>query len=147
MSSPRNAVRAGLASWCLTCALTACAASPPPQSDAPRAADPAPTGVTEEQAVGNDEAVSRLANAFCDRSLSCNGIGPGAPSPNRVTCESSTAEHYRRALDALECHDGIAEAGLAQCERSLRAGECSEPGDLLGPAHCALPTVCLDRKR
>jgi hypothetical protein len=57
------------------------------------------------------------------------------------------SEQYRKDLNAVACPGGIGEAGLAQCEQSLRAGECKEPGEEVGdePAHCSLASMCVRR--
>ena len=129
--------------------LAACAANPPPPAGAPQPLIPGSRsgmGVTEQQVVVDDEVVIRLADAACDRSQSCNRIGPGAHYRDRDACVSKVSEHYREQLNAAACPGGIGEAGLAQCERSLRDGECTEPGQLEGsPSHCRLAAICVRR--
>ena len=129
--------------------LTACAADPAPRAGEPHALVPgsrSAVGVTEEQTVVDDLVVTRLADAACDRSQSCNRIGPGAHYPDRDACVSKVRAHYREQLNAAACPGGIGEAGLAQCERSLRDGECTEPGQLEGvPSHCSLASICVRR--
>jgi hypothetical protein len=127
--------------------ITACATNPPPPAGAPQPLVPGSRsgmGVTELQVVVDDDVVTRLAEAACDRSQSCNRIGPGAHYPNREACVSTVSAHYRADLNAAACPGGIGEAGLAQCERSLHDGECTEPGQLEGsPSHCKLASICV----
>jgi hypothetical protein len=129
--------------------LTACAAESAPPAAAAQPFVPGSRsgmGVTEPQAVVDDEVVLRLADAACDRSQSCNRIGPGAHYSDRDACLSSVSGHYREQLNGAACPGGIGEAGLAQCERSLRDGECTEPGQLEGaPSHCKLAAICVRR--
>jgi hypothetical protein len=138
---------ARLVSFALVAVLPACSANPPPPAGAPQAVVPGSeaAGVTERQAAAVDEdVVHRLAWARCDRSQSCNRIGPGAQYATRAACIASASDAYRKELNEAACPGGIGESGLAQCERSLRLGECTEPGQTTGTAsHCRLASLCL----
>jgi len=140
-----SAVR--LVIFALVAVLPACSANPPPPAGAPQPVVPGSeaAGVTERQAaVVDDDVVHRLAEARCDRSQSCNRIGPGAHYPTRAACVAEASDAYRKELNEAACPGGVGESGLAQCERSLRLGECSEPGQSIGTAsHCRLAAMCL----
>lgn len=130
--------------------LAACSANTPPPPNAPQPIVPGSRvaiGVTEQQTVVDQDVVDRLSQAACDRSQSCNRIGPGAYYRDRADCVATIGANYRKELNAAACPDGIGEAGLAQCERSLRSGECTEPGEENGiPSHCVLASICIHRR-
>jgi hypothetical protein len=129
--------------------VAACSTNAPPPAGAPQAvvpgSEPPPVGVMEQQAaVVDEQVVHRLAEARCDRSQSCNRIGLGAQHATRAACVADASDVYRKELNDAACPGGIGESGLAQCERSLRQGECSEPGQTTGTAsHCRLAALCL----
>jgi Family of unknown function (DUF6184) len=127
--------------------LVACAENNPPPANAPQPVVPgtqAVAGVTEEQAVADEDVVSRLANARCDRSQSCGRIGPGAHFRDRYDCMQREANMVREDLNAAKCPGGIGATGLSQCIRSIDEGRCDTPGQEWGrPSHCKLNTLCM----
>ena len=128
--------------------LAACASNNPPPPSAPQAVVPgseAPAGLTEQQTVADDEVVNRIANAHCDRSQSCNRVGPGAHYANRDVCLNEIRGVIRKELNAVRCPGGIGERGLAQCVQSLENGQCDSPGQDVGTtSHCKLNSLCID---
>jgi hypothetical protein len=128
--------------------LAACASSPPtaPSPQAPVAGSEATErGVTAEQTVADDQVVERVANAHCDRSQSCNRIGPGATYRDRADCVSRVGAAVSKDLNASRCPGGIGERALAQCVKSLHEGECDAPGEEYGNiSHCKLDSLCIN---
>lgn len=130
-------------------ALVACAADSPPPANSPQPIVPgsqATYGVTEEQAITDEEVVNELADAKCDQRQSCNRIGPGATYRDRADCVAQMSRVLRTEVNAARCEGGIGESGLAQCVKSIHLAECDMPGELVGGAsHCKLNALCIRR--
>jgi hypothetical protein len=127
--------------------LAACAENPPPPPNVPQpvvAGTQSVVGVTEEQAVSDDDVITRLANARCDRSASCDRVGPGAEYKNRVDCLDHEHEIVRRDLNAAKCPAGIGAKGFAQCVKSVEDATCDMPGQTYEKSsHCKLDSLCM----
>jgi hypothetical protein len=101
-------------------------------------------GVTEEQVISDEDVVHRLASARCDRSQSCNGIGPGAEYRDRVDCVAKQEGIVRRDIGAAKCPAGIGAVGFSQCVRSVEEGTCDQPGMVYGAtSHCTVGSLCM----
>jgi hypothetical protein len=127
--------------------LAACAENNPPPANVPQVlvqgTEPG-VGVTAQQAATDDEVVERIAEAHCNRSASCNRVGPGAQYRSRNDCLSQLREATRKDVSACSCPGGIGEASLDQCVKSLENGECTGPGQLFGNvSHCKLNSLCI----
>jgi hypothetical protein len=101
-------------------------------------------GVASQQTVADAEVVERLAAARCDRSQSCDHIGPGANYRDRDDCMRQARDLVSRDLSAAKCPGGMGEVGVSRCVDSLHEGECDAPGEVYGRAsHCELAMMCL----
>jgi hypothetical protein len=102
-------------------------------------------GTTSEQAVADAEVVGRISGARCDRSQSCDRIGPGANYRDREDCMSQMRTLVARQLTASRCPRGMGEVGVSRCVKSLHDAECDHPGEQLypTPSHCKLDLMCL----
>jgi hypothetical protein len=101
-------------------------------------------GVTNQQAVADADVVERIAAARCDRSQSCDRIGPGANYHDRDDCMRQARELVSRQLNASHCPGGIGEVGVSRCVNSLHDGECDMPGEMYGnTSHCEMKLMCL----
>lgn len=127
--------------------LAACAENNPPPPNAPQPIVPGSEGAqgnSQQQTVTDDEVVERIAAAHCDRSASCDRIGPGAQYRDRNDCIEQMRVHMRKQLNASRCPRGIGETALALCVKSLHDGECDTPGEVVGTtSHCKLDSLCL----
>jgi hypothetical protein len=125
--------------------LVACCA--PPESAVSQPVVPGTEGepgVTSEQAVADAEVVERIATARCDRSQSCDRIGPGANYHDRDDCMRQARELVSHQLNASRCPGGIGEVGVSRCVSSLHRGQCDMPGQIYGTvSHCELDLMCL----
>ncbi|HEY3819276.1 MAG TPA: DUF6184 family natural product biosynthesis lipoprotein [Polyangiaceae bacterium] len=140
-------VAASLASAALGIMLTCCASS---SHDVARTqpivpeTETSPTGVTSQQALADEDVVERLSAARCDRSQSCNRIGPGAAYRDRDDCMAQMGVLVAKELNASRCPGGIGEVGVSKCVHSLHVGECDMPGmEYTTAAHCKLNDMCL----
>jgi hypothetical protein len=126
--------------------LTCCASEEPvtnqpvvPETQTPR------VGVTATQAIADEEVILRISSARCDRSQSCNHIGPGAVYRNRDVCMEHMRALVATKLNTTRCPGGIGEVGVARCVKSLQAGECDMPGQEYPTAdHCKVKDMCLE---
>lgn len=128
--------------------LVACGAS---QDAAMSAQEPVPgtttmDGVTAQQSVADEQVVERISAARCDRDQSCDRIGRGAIYRDRDDCMKQTRVSVMRDLNPSSCPGGIGEAGLNRCVRSIEAGACDTPGQIVGQtSHCHLSALCMKR--
>jgi hypothetical protein len=127
--------------------LVACAENPPPPPNVPQpvvAGTQSVVGVTEEQAISDDDVVTRMAAARCDRSQSCNRVGPGAEYHDRNACMAEQSDIVRKDLNAAKCPAGIGAKGFVQCIKSIENGQCDMPGqDYSRTSHCKLDSLCM----
>jgi hypothetical protein len=102
-------------------------------------------GATSEQAIADAEVVVRISGARCDRSQSCDRIGPGANYHDREDCMSQMRALVSRQLSASRCPGGMGEVGVSRCVKSLHDAECDSPGQQLypRPSHCELDLMCI----
>jgi len=101
-------------------------------------------GVTSAQAVADEDVVSRISVARCDRSQSCNHIGPGAVYRDRDACMAHMRALVSEKLNTSRCPGGIGETGVSRCVKSLIMGECDMPGQEYPTAdHCKVNDMCL----
>jgi hypothetical protein len=128
--------------------LVACSTSLPSAASAPQPVVPGTEdehGSTSEQAVADAEVVGRISAARCDRSQSCDRIGPGAHYRDREDCMSQMRALVSRKLSASRCPGGMGEVGVSRCVKSLHDAECDSPGQELypRPSHCELDLMCI----
>jgi Family of unknown function (DUF6184) len=128
--------------------LVACASSPASEASSPQAIVPETKdepGATNEQAVADADVVERISSARCDRSQSCDRIGPGANYRDRDDCMSQMRALMSRQLSASRCPGGMGEVGVSRCVKSLHDAECDSPGQELypRPSHCELGLMCI----
>jgi|HubBroStandDraft_3_1064219.scaffolds.fasta_scaffold537007_2 hypothetical protein len=128
--------------------LLACSASPQQAASSPQPVTPQtetpPTGVTSEQAVADEDVVSRISVARCDRSQSCNHIGPGAAYHDRDDCMAHMRVLVSKQLNTTRCPGGLGETGVSRCVKSLVLGQCDMPGQEYPTAdHCKVKEMCL----
>lgn len=126
--------------------LLTCCASQDPVSAQPVVpeTETTPVGVTAPQAVADEDVVSRISVARCDRSQSCNHIGPGAPYHDRDDCMAHMRVLVSKQLNTSRCPGGIGEVGVSRCVKSLIMGECDMPGQEYPTAdHCKIVDMCL----
>jgi hypothetical protein len=126
--------------------LLACASDQPPPPGSPQPVVPGTqaTAGSAEQVVADGEVVDRLANAHCDRSQSCDHIGPGARYRDRADCVAQLRQVYARRINAPRCPGGIGALGVSRCIESLHAGECTAPDEEYGNvSHCSVVSMCL----
>jgi hypothetical protein len=138
----KNALVAGLLGGLAACASSSPSTAASPQTSVP--GSPATGDTPTEQAVADQAVIERIAAAHCDRSQSCDRIGPGANYRDREDCMSRVRARSGKELSASKCAGGIGERGLTRCEKSLRAGQCTAPGEEYGnTSHCDLNLICL----
>jgi hypothetical protein len=128
--------------------LIACGSSPPTGASSHQPVVPETEhehGSTSEQAVADAEVVGRISSARCDRSQSCDRIGPGADYRDREDCLSQMRALFSRQLSASRCPGGMGEVGVSRCVKSLHDAECDSPGQQLypRPSHCELGLMCI----
>jgi hypothetical protein len=103
-----------------------------------------PVGVTASQAVADEDVVSRISVARCDRSQSCNHIGSGAVYHDRDDCMAHMRVLVSQQINTTRCPGGIGEVGVSRCVKSLIRGECDMPGQEYPTAdHCKVKEMCL----
>jgi hypothetical protein len=137
---------ASLLSGAVAIALTCCASTQPVVSSQPIVPDTEtqPVGVTVEQALADEDVISRISVARCDRSQSCNRIGHGAAYHDRDDCMAHMRDLVAKQLNAWRCPGGMGEVGVSKCVKSLRLGECDMPGqEYTTAAHCKISEMCL----
>ncbi len=128
--------------------LLACSSAPQqtaasPQSVVPETQTP-PVGVTSEQALADEDVVSQISVARCDRSQSCNNIGRGAEYRDRDDCMAHMRVLVSKQLNTSRCPGGIGATGVSRCVKSLVIGECDMPGQEYATAdHCKVNDMCL----
>jgi hypothetical protein len=128
--------------------LVTCCASPQETAASPQPIVPqtetSPVGVTERQAVADEDVIQRVSIARCDRSQSCSRIGPGATYHDRADCMAQQRVLVSKQLNTERCPGGIGETGVARCVKSLQIGECDMPGEIYGAAsHCKVADMCI----
>jgi len=128
--------------------LVTCCASPQetassPQPIVPRTETRA-VGVTNAQTVADEDVILRVSSARCDRSQSCDHIGPGAVYRDRDDCMAQMRTLVSKQLNTSRCPGGIGETGVSRCVKSLHLGECDMPGQVYTTvSHCKLDEMCL----
>ncbi|MGD0529604.1 MAG: DUF6184 family natural product biosynthesis lipoprotein [Polyangiaceae bacterium] len=125
--------------------LLPCCASEPvgPQPIVPETQTPT-VGVTATQALADEDVIERIASARCDRSQSCDRIGPGAPYRDRGVCMAKMRELVSKQLNTYRCPGGIGEVGVSRCLKSLDTGHCDMPGQEYPIAsHCKIADMCI----
>jgi hypothetical protein len=128
--------------------LVTCCASPQQAASSPQPIVPEsqtqPVGVTSEQAVADEDVVERISVARCERSKSCERIGPGAAYRDHDDCMAHMRTLVAKQLNTSRCPGGIGETGVAHCVKSLIIGECDSPGqEYTTAAHCKIADMCL----
>jgi hypothetical protein len=103
-----------------------------------------PVGVTATQAVADEDVIQRIASARCDRSQSCDRIGPGAPYRDRGVCMEKMRELVSKELNTSRCQGGIGEVGVSRCLKSLEIAHCDMPGqEYPTTSHCKIVDMCI----
>jgi hypothetical protein len=103
-----------------------------------------PVGVTATQAVADEDVIQRIASARCDRSQTCDRIGPGAPYRNRDECMAKMRDLVATQINAWRCPGGIGEIGVSRCLKSLKLGQCDMPGqEYPTTSHCKIKDMCI----
>ncbi|MGH7294594.1 MAG: DUF6184 family natural product biosynthesis lipoprotein [Polyangiaceae bacterium] len=88
--------------------------------------------------------IDHLSEATCDREQTCGTIGPGADFASREQCLRSMRDKLGPKLSFSQCPGGIDRAAVDTCVTSLRATECTQPGDTITrSARCATADLCM----
>ena len=128
--------------------LVTCCASPQETASSPQPVVPRTEteglGVTNAQTVADEDVILRVSSARCDRSQSCDHIGPGAIYRDRDDCMAQMRTLVSKQLNTSQCPGGIGETGVSRCVKSLHLGECDMPGQVYTTvSHCKLEEMCL----
>jgi hypothetical protein len=108
-----------------------------------RGAEPATTTTTG--ALTNDDAMTRLANARCDRETSCNEIGQGKKFANRDACMNAAKQDARSTLRSDQC-PRIDQGKLSSCINDIKNQGCNNPIDAIDKMmSCTQGQLCAER--
>ena len=107
--------------------------------------EPAAT-TTTTAAVSNDDAITRLTTARCEREAACNNIGPGKKHADRDACMREASQNSRGTLRADQCPQ-IDESKLTNCLNDIRNERCGNPLDSLDTiTSCTRGKICIEPK-
>ena len=88
--------------------------------------------------------IDHIATATCDREQSCGTIGPGAYFASREVCMQSVRDKYGPKLSFSMCPGGLDDKAVNACVESLKANECSTPGDTIARmGKCSASDLCM----
>jgi hypothetical protein len=99
---------------------------------------------TSAQVAANEDAISRVTAARCDREVACNNIGSGKTFDTREACVNQIGHDARADLRAEECPGGISEPDLNDCLADVRSEKCDGAmGAISRLAACRKGKLCL----
>ncbi len=105
----------------------------------------APITTTAARITGNEDAVSRITAARCDREVACNNVGSGKSYATREACTTELGHDKRADLRAEECPRGISSPDLADCLTDIKSEKCGNPLDSISRlAACRKGKLCLE---
>ena len=95
--------------------------------------------------VGNDDAVSRLTEARCDRAKACNQLGEKEKYADDAACKREIHHDLQADLRPGECPGGIRQQKLSNCLEEIRNEKCGNPLDKVSRlATCRTGSLCID---
>lgn len=104
-------------------------------------------GVTTTGAgvVANDDAVSRLVDARCDRAKACNQLGKDESYADEAACKRENQHDLQADLRPDECPRGIAQEKLSNCLQEIKNEKCGNVIDKISKlATCRTGSLCVD---
>jgi hypothetical protein len=112
-----------------TIALGACEVSPKDHVTSPSSSlvSPKPAiggGPRLARQVSGAVAMSILADARCDREVTCGHIGPAYKFASREQCVAAIQHDKSGDFTERSCPDGVSESALADCVAAIREEEC-----------------------
>jgi hypothetical protein len=104
-------------------------------------------GVTTTGAgvVSNDDAVTRLTDARCDRAKACNQLGDKEKYKDDAACRREEKHDLQADLRPGECPRGIKDEKLQNCIAEIKNEKCGNPFDKISRlATCRTSSLCVD---
>lgn len=104
-------------------------------------------GVTTTGAgvVANDEAVTRLVDARCDRAKACNQLGKDEKFSDEAACKRELGHDLKADLRPGECPRGIRQEKLSNCLQEIQNEKCGNAIDKISRlATCRTGSLCVD---
>jgi hypothetical protein len=74
----------------------------------------------------NDDAITRIATARCERALACNAIGQGRAYEDQPTCLETIGLELERQIGADECRSGVSRVAAVECVLDIRQARCGQ---------------------
>jgi hypothetical protein len=84
-----------------------------------------PVGVTNPQAATVESAVARIADARCEREVSCENVGTHKKFATRQVCVEDARQSESNDLQGANCASGVDDGQLDKCLTSIRGQPCA----------------------
>ena len=90
----------------------------------------------------NDDAITRITTARCDREVACNNVGDGKKYADKGACEREVRQDTNSSLRASEC--GVVKGPeMDSCLSEITGQKCGDPFDAVSRmAACRQGKLC-----
>lgn len=106
---------------------------------------PQPVTTTGAGVTANEDAVIRLTDATCSRSVACNDVGPGKKYADHEACTRETKHDLQSKLRAGECPRGVKSEKLSDCLQEIQNQKCGNVIDgITASTTCRKGNLCID---